>query len=115
MASTKSAATLDRETSQRVAARVTMTDLKSICADQAAEIAALKAERDELKAECSRKETWINRYAAQLKQARHVAATKRVDTTKPFGERCRAYLAATGEKGVTAPQLIAWEQAQAQA
>ena len=37
----------------------------------------------------------------------------RVDTSRPFSERCRAYLEATGERSVTAPQLIEWEQAQA--
>lgn len=40
-------------------------------------------------------------------------ARPRVNTSKPFGERCRAYLEATGEKSVTSTRLVEWEQAQA--
>ena len=42
-------------------------------------------------------------------------AGPRVDTARPFGERCRAYLEATGEKSVTSTRLVEWERAQAAA
>lgn len=32
---------------------------------------------------------------------------------RPFSERAKAYMAATGERSVTMPKLLAWEQAHA--
>jgi peptidoglycan hydrolase CwlO-like protein len=50
--------------------------LISECAELRADNASLKAQLAELRAECSRKEEWINRYALQLKHARRKAASQ---------------------------------------
>lgn len=107
MASTKSAATLDRETSQRINERVTKAELIRLLAEA-------RKERDFFKANSLRKEGVIQMLQKKVERYER-QARPRVDTSRPWGERCRAYLQATGARSVTSPQLIAWEQEQAQA
>lgn len=78
MPSKKSAQTCDREVSQRRTQGAQLRDLEMMCGK-------LRAERDEARAEASRKELWINRYAIQLKEAR-----KKIDELQggtPVSER----------------------------
>ena len=49
-------------------------------------------------------------FLAKYKKAANPGASA---TKRPFSERCKAYLAATGARSVTMPQLQAWEQANA--
>jgi hypothetical protein len=111
MASTKSAATLDRETSQRINERATKAELVRLLAEA-------RKERDFFKENSLRKEgviQMLQKKVARLEGELGRQARPPVDTKRSFRERCQAYFEATGERSVTAPQLIAWEQAQAQA
>jgi septal ring factor EnvC (AmiA/AmiB activator) len=53
-------------------------------------IAAQNVELGELRAECSRKEQWINRYAAQLKQARRSAPSREPSDRRAAMEAAKA-------------------------
>ena len=49
-------------------------------------------------------------FMAKYKREARPAAT---GTKRPFSERAKAYLAATGERSVTMPQLLEWEASNA--
>jgi hypothetical protein len=97
MPSKKSAATCDREVSQRRTQGAQLRDLEMLCGK-------LRAERDEARAECSRKELWINRYAVQLKEAR-----KKIDELRggtPVSER-RARMEAAKAEAMASGRTVA--------
>lgn len=106
MASTKSAATLDRETSQRVVRRETLASLRkdlaerdAIIAAYAAELAEVRKERDFFKANSLRKEGVI-----QMLQ-------KKVERTcrprRPSQDDLDAYFAAHPHARTVTPEQLA--------
>lgn len=100
MASKKSAATLDNEVSQAKNKATTVAELTKLLRSADSVAAKLREELAEAKAEISRKEAWINRYAAQLKAARKAATTpdcKPVSERRAAMERARAEAMATGK------------------
>ena len=103
MASIKSSNTLDSEVSQAKNKAASVTELKKIIAAQAAMIA-------ELHAEVSRKELWVNRYAAQLKAARGKCAAPRPSFVDLSARRRAAAVALGAQlgRGATADEVAAY-------
>lgn len=95
MASKKSAATLDREVSQSKAKQATAAELVELLRSAEAVNAKLRLELAAANEEISRKEMWLNRYAAQLKAARNQVAKREGDA--PVSERRAAMEAARAE------------------
>ena len=97
-----------------------------------AQVAVLTGERDALAAEVARLNAHIRHETVDVAEYRRVQGVlrstqqfmlkykreARPDTgsaKRPFSERCKAYMAATGARSVTMPQLQAWEAEQAHA
>ena len=95
-----------------------------------AQVAVLTGERDALAAEVARLNDFIRHETVDVAEYRRVQAVLRstqqfmakykrearpqaTAAKRPFSERAKAYMAATGERSVTMPKLLAWEQAHA--
>lgn len=127
MASRKSQVTKDREASQLALVQAQLADTEQLrafahaelrkCAEELSAEKAAHADTYETlqksKAEILRIQALLR--ITQVKLAQH-DRRQRVDGTPrgpSFRERCKAYFAATGERSVTAPELIAWENSHA--
>ena len=82
---------------------------KPTIASLTAKVAALEAALAGLEQERGKLQRQVNHLFAE-NRARNPQATA---TKRPFSERAKAYMAATGERSVTMPKLMAWEQAHA--
>ena len=104
-------------------ARLTLALAAAQLAAKDAELAALRDELSHLRsrikhdyievAEYRRVQAVLRstqQFCAKYKRQARPAATS---TKRPFSERAKAYMAATGERSVTMPKLIEWESANA--
>ena len=87
------------------AAQIAAKDAELAAKD--ARIAALQSDLDHLAHR-------IKHDYVEIAEYRRVQANPGATAAKrPFSERCKAYLAATGARSVTMPQLQAWEASHA--
>jgi len=105
MASKKSAQTLDREASQGKVTQAVVADLKKELRGERSVSAKLREELKAAQAEISRKELWINRYAAQLAEARKRIA-RLEGAAHPVSER-RAAMQAAREEAMRTGRTVA--------
>lgn len=104
--------------------KVTLAMLEARCAALESGLAARDAEIVALKAEAARVQKAFastQRFYTELKRKFSAGAHERVVSTAavppismrvPYKERCLNYMAATGKRSVTMPELQAWERSQ---
>ena len=104
-------------------AKLTLTLAAAQLAAKDAEIAALQSELSHLqsrikhdyieRAEYNRVQAVLRSTQQFMAKYKRQASPAASSTKRPFSERAKAYMAATGERSVTMPKLLEWEAAHA--
>ncbi|NLA69312.1 MAG: hypothetical protein GX856_13930 [Gammaproteobacteria bacterium] len=108
MASIKSAATKDREQSERIVKRETLASLR-------AQLAEVRRERDFFRANSLRKEGVIQMLQKKVERLEGGAAAAPAGERIDFAAAAQAYCAAHGVSSVSRADLVAWCKEQARA